>query len=133
MSPNSSTADSASRVAGVYAQSHIENAPPVKLVRLLYQGAIRFLDTAATCDPSQANSKFNYWLGRAEEVVVELRLGLDPSHAPEIAEGLTDLYLFIETSIASARNERNAAPLAGARSVLTTLLEAWTAIDTGKV
>ncbi len=132
MSSNSSLQSSAARAAGVYAQSSVENAPPVKIVRLLYQGAIRFLDTAAACDPAQPNSKFTYWLGRVEDIVVELRLGVQSEHAPKIAEDLTELYLFIETSISRARHERDLKHLPGARSVLAKLLEAWTAIETGK-
>ncbi len=133
MSPNSSLQSSASKAAGVYAQSNIESAPPIKIVRLLYQGAIRFLDTAAACDLTQPNSRFDYWLGRAEDIVVELRLGLQAEHAPGIADDLSDLYLFVEASISRARRERTAEPLIGARQVLARLLEAWTALDIGKI
>ena len=133
MSPNSSIDSSAARAAGVYAQANIENAPPTKIVRLLYQGALRFLDSAAGCDPSQPNSKFDHWIGRAEDIVVELRLGLQRQHAPEIADNLSELYLFVEASISRARRERTAEHLIGARQVLARLLEAWTALDIGKI
>ena len=132
MSPNSSVETSAARAAGIYAQANIENAPPTKIVRLLYQGAMRFLDIAATCDPRQPNSKFDYWTGRADDIVVELRLGLQPEHAPEIADSLSELYLFVETSISRARRERDPKHLIGARLVLARLLEAWTELDIGK-
>ncbi len=122
----------ASEAASTYAQASMENAPPVKIVRLLYQGAIRFIDKANTCDPREAGSKFNYWLSRAENVVLELRLCIDPIPAPQIAESLTDLYLFVENAIGRARREQSAEPMIGARAVLVKLLEAWTAIDTGK-
>ena len=118
--------------ASIYGEASIENAPPVKLVRLLYQGAIRFLDTAAACDPRAADSKFNHWLGRAEDIVVELRISIEPGPAPEIAASLSDLYGFVENAIREARRDRKVEPLAGARTVLATLLEAWTAIDTRK-
>ncbi len=62
--------------ASIYEQANIENAPPVKIVRLLYQGAIRFLDSASACDPQTKGSKFNYWLGRADEIVVDDAAGL---------------------------------------------------------
>lgn len=133
MTSNTSNEISASTVAGVYAKANIENAPPLKIVRLLYQGAIRFLDNAAACEPTKPDSKFAYWLGRADDIVVELRLGLESAPAPEIAASLTDLYLFVETAVGRARAERSVEPLSGARAVLARLLEAWTAIDTGKV
>ena len=128
MTTNSST--SSAHAASVYAQTHIEHAPPVKLVRLLYQGAIRFIDSAAECEPGAHGSKFDYWLGRADEIVLELRISIEPTHAPELAANLRDLYLFVELALARARKERSAEPLPGARAVLTRLLEAWTSIDT---
>lgn len=127
-----STSPQASRAAHTYAEASIENAPPVKIVRLLYQGAIRFLDRAGACNPREPGTLFPYWLGRAEDVVVELRLSLDPAAAPQIAESLTDLYLFVETEIHRARREQSPTPLAGCRAVLAKLLEAWSAIDTGR-
>lgn len=119
--------------ASIYAEADIENAPPLKLVRLLYQGAIRFLDRAAICDPHASGSKFTYWLGRSEDIVVELRLALDNGPAPQLAESLNDLYLFVETQMQNARRQQSTQPLAGARAVLIKLLEAWTAIDSGKI
>jgi flagellar protein FliS len=119
-------------VAGAYALANIENAPPLKLVRLLYQGAIRFLDNAVACDPGTPDSRFDHWLSRADDIVVELRLALDRAPAPQVAESLTDLYLFVEKELARARRERSVEPIAGARSVLVTLLGAWSAVDGGR-
>ena len=132
MTPNSPAQRAAPHAANAYAQAAIENAPPLKLVCLLYQGAIRFLDTAAACPPAGAGSKFHEWLTRAEDIVVELRLSLDDQSAPELAGNLSDLYLFAEHEIQRARREQSVQPLAGARDVLAKLLEAWTAIETGK-
>lgn len=118
--------------ASIYEQASVENAPPVKIVRMLYQGAIRFLDSAAACDPRERGSRFAHQLSRAEDIVTELRLCLESEPAPEVAESLTQLYLFVEGCIQRARREQSAEPLSGARSVLVTLLEAWTAIDTAR-
>jgi len=124
--------DSSTSAASLYAQESIENAPPVKIVRIMYQGAIRFLDSASACDPCAPASKFQHWLARADEVVVELRLALEPGPAPEIARALSELYVFVEDAIRRARLEQSVEPLAPARTVLAKLLESWTAIDTGK-
>lgn len=121
--------DKHTTAAEAYAKSSIETAPPLKVVRLLYQGAIRFLDQASASDPRAVGSKFAHHLGRAQDVIVELRLALDPAHAPEIAQSLSDLYLFVENAIQRARREQSAEPLAGARTVLVTLLEAWSGIE----
>jgi flagellin-specific chaperone FliS len=49
-----------------------------------------------------------------------------------IAESLTDLYLFVEAQLQASRRDLDPSPLTGARAVLVKLLEAWSAIDTGK-
>ena len=61
--------------ADAYRSSSIENAPPIKIVRLLYQGALRFLDQAAREDPSDPTSGFLNLIGRADAIITELRLG----------------------------------------------------------
>ena len=115
--------------ANTYAENDVENAPPIKIVRLLYQGAVRFIDRALRSEPADPESRFVHWIGRAEDIVIELRCHLENESAPEIADSLAQLYLFIEDRLQLAMNERAHEPLAVAREVLVTLLEAWTAIE----
>lgn len=112
-----------------YRQDAFENAPPVKLVRMLYQGAIRFLDRAAECDAMAADSQFSHWVCRADAIVTELHLALRKEQAPEVSENLEQLYIFCERELHKALNERDAAPIAGVRKVLANLLEAWSTLE----
>lgn len=113
-----------------YRQSSIENAPPIKIVRLLYEGALRFLDQAEREDPADPGSRFVHFLGRADAIVSELRLAIDPSvEAPEITDNLARLYLFCEQELGQAGYERSAERLPGVREVLGTLLDAWRQIE----
>lgn len=112
-----------------YKTDNIENAPPLKIVRLLYQAGLRHIDTAARCDPRDPASAFIESLSRADEVVTELRLALQKDAAPEVADNLEQLYLFVEASLQQAMQERSASGLVGARKVLATLLEAWNQIE----
>ena len=115
--------------AQAYRSETIESAPPIKIVRLLYQGALRFLDRAALCDPADPRSEFTLNLARADDIVAELRCALAPEHAPELCANLERLYLFAEGGIARALAERSREPIAGVRSVLATLLEAWQNVE----
>ena len=121
--------------ANAYKQNAIENAPPIKIVRMLYQGAIRFIDQACEQDPEDPKSQFNDRVHAADRIVSELRLALDFEQGAEVGENLERLYLFAENCLAQAMIDRTAAPLAEARSVLTTLLEAWNEVEveTGRV
>lgn len=115
--------------ASLYRQEAFESAPPIKIVRMLYEGALKFLDRAEACDPNDPSSKFVHWLTRTDAVVSELRLSLAPEHAPEVAEQLEKLYLFCESQIQGALLERRVEYIPAIRDVLGTLLEAWSKIE----
>jgi flagellar protein FliS len=114
--------------AGAYRASSFENAPPLKLVHLMYEGALRYLGEAQACDPKADPARFLERLQRAEHVVCELRLALDPSGAPALTAQLESLYLFVEAEIRRALLEQDVSTLPAARDVLTTLLEGWKSV-----
>ena len=115
--------------ADAYRRAALENAPPIKIIRLLYQGALRFLDEAAQVDPEADPQRFQDRLHRAEAVVVELRISLEKEHAPELCLELERLYLFVEDKLREAVLGRTAEPITAARSVLNTLFLAWQEIE----
>jgi flagellar protein FliS len=117
--------------AAAYKAAHYESAPPLKLVQLMYEGALRFLaqaEAAAASDPA----RFRERCSRAQAVISELRLSLEPQHAPELAEHLTALYLFAETEIQKALLAGDPAPLAPVGDVLSTLLDGWKRIEVAR-
>ena len=81
--------------AEAYRHAALENAPPIKVVRLMYQGALRFLDQALGEDPAEAGSRFSELVQRVDAIVSELRLALDPEHDPKVCHDLEQLYLFV--------------------------------------
>ena len=118
------------QAAEAYLTASVENAPPIKIVRMLYQGALRFLLTAEAEDPSDPSSAFIENCGNADAIVAELRLSLrEDVGGEELVEQLKSLYLFCETEIARAMVERIVEPLPGVRNVLVKLLEAWQQVE----
>lgn len=116
--------------ADAYRNSSIENAPPIKIVRLLYEGALRFLDQAAREEPSDPTSRFLHLVGRADAIITELRLAIDHSvDAPEVTKNLERLYLYCEDELGKVSIERTAERLPVVRNVLATLLDAWKHIE----
>jgi flagellar protein FliS len=111
--------------AQAYRRTAIEDAPPVKIVRMLYAGAIRFLDQALAQDPSDPNSTFVDRLHRADRIVTELRLALIHDHAPSLGENLESLYLFVEARLAQAAVQRGPEPVREAKLILERLQGAW--------
>jgi len=115
-------------VSDVYLESTLETAPPIKVVRLLYEGALRFLDQAAAADAKHPRSPFVDCLTRADLIVAELRLSLEHQQAPQVAADLERLYLFAEGRIQEALRLREHAPIAEARAVLVRLFDAWSQV-----
>jgi len=113
--------------ADAYKSSSIENAPGIKVIRMLYEGALRFLDRALAVEAD--DPEFGMWVTRADAIVVELRCSIEPEHAPELSENLSRLYLFAEDQLSHALMERKKEGVEQAKQVLTTLLEAWKAIE----
>ena len=110
-------------IASTYRQASIESAPPAKLVKLLLDGAIRFLDKATQCDP-KADPVFRQWARRADAIVCELRVSLDAGPDPALFEQLDGLYEFCEHQISRALLDQSHEPLAAARQVLDALRSA---------
>jgi flagellar protein FliS len=116
-------------VALAYRQATVENAPPIKIVRLLYEGAIRFLDRAVAADPVDAQGGFATACSRADAIANELRCSLDHTVEPATSHDLDRLYLFVQDRIAKAVIDRTGEPLPAARHVMATLLEGWTQVE----
>ena len=114
--------------AAAYKSASLDSAPPLKLVQLLYEGALRFLAQAEAAQGSDP-ARFQERCLRAQAVVSELRLALDRSQAPELADQLQALYLFAEGEIRNAMMQETSAPLGPVREVLGTLLGGWNQLE----
>lgn len=112
-----------------YKRAALENAPPIKIVRMLYQGAMRFLDEATKIDPLAERGRFQDRVHRAEAIVVELRISLEREHAPELCTELERLYVFTEDKMREAVDHGDVEALRAARSVLDTLYSAWKQLE----
>jgi flagellar protein FliS len=115
--------------AAAYRQAHFESAPPLKLVQMLYEGALRFLEQAEGAHALGEPARFQERCLRAQAIVAELRSALDATHSPELAENLRELYLFAEGEIRQAMISENGEPLAPVREVLATLLDGWKRLE----
>lgn len=115
--------------AAAYKSTRYESAPPLKLVQLMYEGALRFLEQAEVALGASDVGRFQERSLRAQAVIAELRVALDREQAPELAEQLDALYVFAEAEIRAALVAESSAGLAHARGVLTTLLDGWKRLE----
>jgi flagellar protein FliS len=110
-----------------YQQGQIASANPVRIVILLYEGAIQFVN--------QSQQKFSepaargHALGRAHRIVSELLAALDYEKGGEIAENLSRLYHYVLDQLIRANVEGDCAALDSVRHVLRELLEGFREIE----
>jgi len=114
-------------VAEAYRQGSVENAPPIKIIRMLYQGALRFLAEAIGADPNSI--VFRDRVSRTDQIVTELRLALVADPDPALCENLEKLYLFVESCLIEAMSELSTEPLVKARGILSVLGDAWEQVE----
>jgi flagellar protein FliS len=116
--------------ADTYKAASVETAPPLKIVRMLYEGALRFLSRAEKA--GYETSEGRAWVGRSDAIIKELRYSLDPNQNLEICEQLEALYLFCEDELARALGEMDETGFANAREILEILKDAWLKVGSSR-
>ena len=75
-----------------YLETAVETASPARLIVMLYDGAIRFINEAAYAMQQRDYETQNTKLQRAQKILAELISSLDFDKGGEIAENLFRLY-----------------------------------------
>jgi flagellar protein FliS len=122
------------QAAATYQRNAILTASPEKLVKLLYEGAIKHLEKGRTglADPKTARSpEVGQALSRAMGILGELRASLDHAAGGAIAKDLDRLYEFGLDQLSQANLTRTPDGVANTLKVVRTLKEGWDGIITG--
>ena len=109
-----------------YLETEVFSADPVKLVCMLYRGAIEAIAAARRHLKAGEIRERSREIMRAYAILRELSQSLDP-HYQEISRPLRDLYAYMETQILAANSKQIDPPLAEVEQLLSTLLEGWKA------
>ena len=117
--------------AATYRRNAVMTASPEKLIKLLYNAAIRQMEQSRTylADPSTTHcAEVGESLSKAIGIVGELRTALDHEIGGEISKNLESLYEYCLDELSSANIQRQATPVDNALRVMRTLKEAWDAV-----
>lgn len=108
-------------------------ASPVKLIVMLYDGAITACHSAITHMQSQNIQQKGAMLSKAI-IIIEtgLRLSLDKKAGGEIAESLDALYAYMSARLTSANVRNQPEIVQEVIKLLTELKSSWEAIDQNK-
>jgi len=111
-----------------YLKTQVTTVDGVKLIVLLYEGAIKFLLNAQEGIREKDIVKRHNNIYRVLDILVELRNSLNFSQGGEIATSLNALYLFMNRHLMAANAQNDAQKIQDVINMLTNLKEAWETI-----
>lgn len=113
-----------------YRRQSVEGASPLQLVIMLYDGALRFIDSGRAAllvgDLYRQNDQFQ----RAQRIITELMSCLDMSHGGEVATNLANLYSYSYNQLVAANVNCDAEAADNAAKVLRELRQSWQELET---
>ncbi len=107
-----------------YREVEIETASGLRLVVMLYAGAIKFLNIAKEGIKNKKLDIANNNIIKAQDIVSELMTSLN-FEAGEIAHNLYSLYIYINRRLLEANIEKNSEIINEINHLLSTLKGAW--------
>ena len=108
-----------------YRKTDITTANRETILLMMYAGGIRFLKQAMQAAENNDLAEKNRLVGKAQQVVSELRATLNFEVGGQIASRLETLYHFITERLMTATAEKTIEPLREALEILLTLNSAW--------
>ena len=119
------------QAAATYQRNAILTASPEKLVKMLYDGAIKNLERSRIGleNPATARSaEVGGHLGKSISIIGELRASLDHSVGGDVSRNLDRLYEFSLDQLSQANMSRTPTGVVNALQVMRTLKEGWDGI-----
>ncbi|VBB42447.1 Hpt protein [uncultured Desulfatiglans sp.] len=108
-----------------YMEADIHTSSPLKLVLMLYEGAITFLNKAVQYSEAGDIKNKNIYANKARDIVMELNNALNIDQGGELAQGLRRIYLFMNRHLIQANWRNDVRGLEEVRQMLSNLLEGW--------
>ncbi|MGL4677282.1 MAG: flagellar export chaperone FliS [Brevinema sp.] len=107
-----------------YKINDIETASQVKLIVMLYAGAIKFSYLAIEAIEKNDIESASTNIIKTQNIISELLASLN-FDAGTIADDLSGLYIYIHRLLVEANIQKNIAPIQESISLLSNLQEAW--------
>lgn len=108
-----------------YKSMQVLSAKPEKLILMLYDGAIRFLNEATRALEENNLEQSNNRLIRVQNILVELMSSLNFEKGGEIAVNLFRIYEFMHYTLVQANIKKEVKPVKRIAGQLRTLRDSW--------
>jgi flagellar protein FliS len=111
---------------GAYKKTSVQTASKEQILLMLYQAAIKNCKKAMEAIDEKNVAKKGEYIGKMQDIVVELSNSLDFEIGGEVAKELASLYDYILYASTQANIKIEKSHLEGCLKVLNTLYEGWT-------
>jgi flagellar protein FliS len=110
-----------------YRETQIKTATPGKLILMLYDGAIKYINLASESLDKKyaAYDKVSSYIIRTQDIVTELMVSLDFEKGGEIARSLFSLYMYMNRKLLEANIKKDMKILGEVKKLLMELRSAW--------
>ncbi|MGI6065984.1 MAG: flagellar export chaperone FliS [Bacillota bacterium] len=115
----------------VYRQTQIKTVSQGKLILMLYEGALGFLNQALKAISEKNFEQINYYLIRTQNIIDELANTLNMAVGGETARHLYTFYQSINKLLIEANMQSDCRPVEEAIKMLKEMHQAWQIIICG--
>ncbi len=112
-----------------YKRTEISTANQGKLIVMLYDGAIKFLNIAIENMNPRTYDVVNNNILKAQDILAELIVSLNMEEGGEIARNLLSLYVYFKKRLLEANIQKDAAIVTEVASHLKGLRDSWEKIS----
>lgn len=114
-----------------YQKTNITTASQGKLVVLLYEAAVKNLNSALALIDSENKIKpgdiesFTKFIQKAQSIITELQVSLDMEKGGDISKNLMSLYLYFNSQLTDSIFNHSREKIEFVENMMKELLEAW--------
>jgi flagellar protein FliS len=110
---------------GAYKATSVKTASKEQVLLMLYQAAIKNCKKAIEAIEAKQVAKKGEFIGKLQDIILELNNSLDHEVGGEISKELSSLYDYMIYSSTQANIKIDKEPLIGVLGVLNTLYDGW--------
>lgn len=108
-----------------YQQAQIDTASPERLLLMLYEGAIRFLNAGKKAILERKFDQAHTNIVKAQDIIVEFMATLNMKDGGQFAKNLFDLYEYLNQRLSEANMTKSAPIVDEVLGFVRELHEAW--------
>ena len=113
------------RFRNEYHHDEIATSRQGKLIVMMYEGALRFVNLAIEGIDNNDISKKGTYINKTHDIINELSFALDVEKGGEVAQKLESLYQFVLHQLTRANIKSDRKTLESIINILTPLMDAW--------